>query len=161
MCLWFLPENKRHQSECRKVVPKHHRYDQRDYEKEQILPLVVWGPVCTKRQRQLCNNSAMMLAILFSLQIMELLEIGIATHSGAIALFSMRIKLLGSSQSCCSIDAHAPCEQTLNFPKGDVCRWIWSLSNSCQRNIQEKIYCKQDHPTIMWGIQTVEIDRNR
>ena len=38
------------------------------------------GPVYTKPQRQHCDNSAMTLAILFSLKTMELLKIGVATH---------------------------------------------------------------------------------
>ena len=38
------------------------------------------GPVYTKRQLQRCENSAMTLAILFSLKTMELFQIGIETH---------------------------------------------------------------------------------
>ena len=54
---------------------------------------VVLGPVYTKRQRQRCNHSAMMIAILFSFKSMETLENGLQIHSGA------------SLQSCHSVDA--------------------------------------------------------
>ena len=58
-------------------------------------------PVYTKRQRQRCDHSTMMLAILFSLKSMETLENGLQTHSGA------------SLQSCCSVDADAWCKRAL------------------------------------------------
>ena len=57
------------------------------------------GPVYTKRQRQCCNHPVMMLAILFSLKSMEMLETGLQTHSGA------------SLQSCCSVDVDAWCKR--------------------------------------------------
>ena len=44
---------------------------------------VFLGSVYTKRQRQRCTNSAMMLAILFSLKSMETLENRLQPHSGA------------------------------------------------------------------------------
>ena len=56
------------------------------------------GPVYIKRQHQCCNNSVMTLVILFSLKTMELLQNGIATHFGVIALFSIRPVLLALSQ---------------------------------------------------------------
>ena len=61
------------------------------------------GPVYTKRQR--CDDSAMTLAILFSLKRMESLENALQPHSGATPLFSMRAVLLASSQSYRSVDA--------------------------------------------------------
>ena len=51
------------------------------------------GCVYTKRQRQRCNNSAMMLAVIFLLQTMESLHTGYATHF-QVTLFSMRTELL-------------------------------------------------------------------
>ena len=48
------------------------------------------GPIYTKRQRQRCDNAAMMLATLFSLKILESLQIGFATHFQATLLFSVR-----------------------------------------------------------------------
>ena len=42
----------------------------------------VLGLICTKRQSQSCDNSAMTLAILFSLKTMELLEDGLHPQSG-------------------------------------------------------------------------------
>ena len=50
------------------------------------------GSIYTKRQRQCCDNAAMMLAILFSLKTMESLQNGVATHFQATPLFSMRIE---------------------------------------------------------------------
>ena len=55
-----------------------------------VFTLEVLGPIYTKRQRQRCDNSAMTLAILFSLKTEELLENGLQTHSRATPLFSMR-----------------------------------------------------------------------
>ena len=40
----------------------------------------ILDPVYIKRQSQRCNNSAMKLAILFSLKTMELLQTGVATN---------------------------------------------------------------------------------
>ena len=75
----------------------------------------VLGPVYTKRQHQGCDNSAMMLAILFSFRSMKLLLNRIATHFRVTSLFSMRIELLVSSQSCRSIDADAWSKWALNI----------------------------------------------
>ena len=71
------------------------------------------GSVYTKRQRQHYDNSAMMLAILFSLKSVESLENRLQPHSGATPLFSMRTKLQASWQSCRSIDADAQCKWAL------------------------------------------------
>ena len=54
------------------------------------MQYLILGPMYTKRQRQLCDNAAMTLAILFSLKTMESLENGLQTQSGATPLFSMR-----------------------------------------------------------------------
>ena len=48
------------------------------------------GPIYTKHQRQYCDNSGMMLAVLFSLKTMELLQNGVATYFQATPLISMR-----------------------------------------------------------------------
>ena len=45
-----------------------------------------YQPVYNKCQRQLCGNSAMIVAILFSLKSMETLENGLQPHSGASSL---------------------------------------------------------------------------
>ena len=71
------------------------------------------GPVYTKRQHQRCDNSAMTLAILFSLKSMESLENRLQPHSGVTPLFSMRTESQESSQSCCSVDADAWCKRAL------------------------------------------------
>ena len=71
------------------------------------------GLIYTKRQPQCCDNSAMTLAILFSLKTMKLLQNRVVTYCQATPLFSMRILLLASSQSYLSIDAEAWCKQTL------------------------------------------------
>ena len=63
------------------------------------------GPVYTRHQHQYCDNSAMMLGILFSLKIMESFKIEVATHFGVTPLLSMRTVSLESSQSCRSVDA--------------------------------------------------------
>ena len=55
-------------------------------------------PVCTERQSQRCNNSAMRLVILLYLITMELLQNRIGTHFQATPLFSMRTVSLASSQ---------------------------------------------------------------
>ena len=54
------------------------------------------------------------LAILFSLKTIESLKNRVATHFQATPLFSMRIILLASSQSCRSVDADAWCKWTLS-----------------------------------------------
>ena len=73
--------------------------------------------IYTKRQRQRCDNSAMTLAILFSLKSVELLQNGFATHFQATPLISMRTKLQASLQSCRSVDADADawCKRTLRI----------------------------------------------
>ena len=71
------------------------------------------GPFTTKRQSQRCDNSAMTLAILFSLKTMELLENRLRPYSGVTPLFSIRTESLVSSQSCRRIDADAWCKRGL------------------------------------------------
>ena len=71
------------------------------------------GSVYTERQCQRCGNSAMTPSIVFSLNIMESLQIGVAAHFQATPLFSMRTELLASSQSCCRIDGDAWCKRPL------------------------------------------------
>ena len=56
----------------------------------QLNKLELSGSVYTKCQRQCCDNSTMTLVILFSLNTMESLQIGAATHFRATSLFSMR-----------------------------------------------------------------------
>ena len=58
--------------------------------KEQTRKDIELGCVYTKRQRQRCNNSAMMLAVMFLLQTMESLQTGCTTHFQVTLLFSMR-----------------------------------------------------------------------
>ena len=84
------------------------------------------GPIYTKRPRQRWDNSAMMLAILFSLKTMESLENGLQPHSGATPLFSMRTVLLALSQRCCIIDADARCK--------------WALTRKLQPMLTNSIY---------------------
>ena len=48
------------------------------------------GPIYTKRQRQRCEKSAMMLAIPFSLKTIESLQDGVAIHFQESPLISMR-----------------------------------------------------------------------
>ena len=57
------------------------------------------GPVYIQPLRQRCNNSAMILAILFSLKTIALLKNGLQLHSGVPPLFSMTTVWLASSQS--------------------------------------------------------------
>ena len=52
-------------------------------------------------------NAAMTLVILLSLKTTELLQIGVANHSGVTALFSIRPISLASSQHCHNVDADA------------------------------------------------------
>ena len=66
-------------------------------------------PVYIKRQSQRCNNSAMKLAILFSLKTMELLQTEVATHF---------------SQSCGSVDADAWYKPVLTQYRGSVTDWL-------------------------------------
>ena len=66
-----------------------------------------------EHQHQHCDNSAMMLAILFSFKTMELLQIGVTTNFQAIPLFPVRTLLLASLQSHQSLDANALCKRTL------------------------------------------------
>ena len=70
-------------------------------------------PVYTKRQSQCCDNSVMMLGILLPLKRMESLGNGLQPHSGVTPLFAMRIELLASSQSCCSVHSDAWCKRTV------------------------------------------------
>ena len=63
------------------------------------------GPIYTKCRRQYCNNSAMILALLFSLKSTASLENGLQPYSGVTLLFSTRTVLLASLQSCRSVDA--------------------------------------------------------
>ena len=71
------------------------------------------GPVYTKPQSKLCGNSAMTLAILFSLKTTGSLENGLQSNSGMTPLFSMTAVSLASSQSCCSIDSDARYKRTI------------------------------------------------
>ena len=65
-------------------------------------------------KRQRCDNSAMTLAILFSLKSMELLENRLQPHFRATPLFSMRTESQVALLSCCSVDADAWCKWALN-----------------------------------------------
>ena len=71
------------------------------------------GPVYTKRLRQRCDNSTMMLAILLVLKTMDLLENGLQPHSGVTPSFSMRTLLLATTRSCRSIDPDVQCKRAL------------------------------------------------
>ena len=55
----------------------------------------------------------MTLAILFSLQTMQSLKNGVATHFQATAFFSVRTESLASSQICRSTDDEAWCKRDL------------------------------------------------
>ena len=68
------------------------------------------GPFTTSVRVQHCDNSAMMLAIVFSLKTMELIQNGIVTYFQETPLFSMRTILIASPQSCRSVDADAWCK---------------------------------------------------
>ena len=61
-------------------------------------------------------NTAMTLAILFSLKTMESLQNGFATHFQVTPLISMRTESLASSQSGRSVDADAWCKRALRVP---------------------------------------------
>ena len=63
-------------------------------------------------------NTVTMLAILLSLKTIESLQNWVATHIGAIPLFSMRAISLASSQHCRSVDGDAggQCKQALTDP---------------------------------------------
>ena len=84
----------------------------------------VLGPVYTRHQRQCCDNSGIMLAILFLLKTMGLLQNGVATYFQGTPLFSMRTVLLDSLQSCCCIDADDFCKQPL------IETWLWFTVNN-------------------------------
>ena len=58
---------------------------------------LVQGPVYNERQRERLDNAAMALVILLSLQIMESLQIGVATRSDGTILVSFRVVSLGVS----------------------------------------------------------------
>ena len=75
----------------------------------------------TNCQHQCCNNSAMALAILFSLKTMESLQNGVATHYGATALFSIRLVSLASSQDCHRVDIK--CKRALKVTHSVTLRW--------------------------------------
>ena len=81
------------------------------------LAILYSEPIYTKHQCQCCGNTAMTLAILFSLKSVELLENGLQTYSGVTPLFSMRTESQVSSQSCHSIDADAWCKWALTVLK--------------------------------------------
>ena len=59
------------------------------------------------------DNSAITLAILFSLTTMESLENGLQSNSGVAPLFSMTAVSLMSLQSCHSVDSDAQCKRAL------------------------------------------------
>ena len=101
------------------------------------------GPVYTKRQRQRCDNSAMTLAILFSLKSVESLENRLQPHSGVTPFFSMRTESQASSLSCHRVDADAWCKWALtahpsryfvpdlqNFLSYPLFCWVSDLSES-------------------------------
>ena len=73
------------------------------------------GAVYTKRQRQrqLCDNAAITLAIVFSLITMESCQIGFAPHFQATSLFSMRTQSQESSQRYRRVDGDAWYKQAL------------------------------------------------
>ena len=87
----------------------------REHTGQRLAASLVSGPVYTKRQRQRCDNSVMMLVILFSLKSVESLENRLQPRSGATSLFSMRTESLASSLSCCSVDADAWCKRALRL----------------------------------------------
>ena len=76
--------------------------------------------IYTKRQRQCCDNWAMMLAILFSLKTIESLENGVATHFQVTPLISMRTESLASSQSCRKVVVGSWCKRALKIITGIV-----------------------------------------
>ena len=79
------------------------------------------GSVYTKRQRQRCDNSAMML------------QNGFATHFQASPLISMRTESLASSQSGRSVDADAWCKRSVHTVYVSVqmvrmwCIFVWDV----------------------------------
>ena len=77
------------------------------------FPKSVLGPVYTKRQHQRCDNSAMTLAILFSLKSVEMLENRLQPQPGGTLLFSMRTGSQASSQSCRSVAADTWCKRVI------------------------------------------------
>ena len=76
----------------------------------------VLGLIYTERQRQRCDNAAMMLVILIWLKTMQSLRNGLQPHSEATPLFSTRTGMPASSQSCCSIHADAWWKRALTEP---------------------------------------------
>ena len=62
----------------------------------------------------------MMIAIMFSLKTMELLENWLQPHSGVTPLFSLRTVSLASSQSCWSVDTDAWYKWGLELREGDI-----------------------------------------
>ena len=107
------------------------------------------GPVYTKRQQQCCDNSAMMLVILFSLKTMESLQNRVATYFQVIPLISMRTKSLASSQSGCRVDVDAWCKQALTLKNNIKHKYnIWpnDVKNICDRiMIKERCLCFSVH----------------
>ena len=80
---------------------------------------------------QHCDNSAMMLAILFSLKSVQLLENRLQPHSGATALFSMRTESQASSQSFCSVDADTWCKWAPSWGWHPRKPWIYHWFMVC------------------------------
>ena len=74
-----------------------------------------YGPVYNKRQCQCCNDSVMMLVIVFLLKSMESLQNGVATHFQVTPLFSMRTESLATLQNCRSVDGDVWCKQALKL----------------------------------------------
>ena len=98
------------------------------------------GSVYIKRQRQPCDNSAITLAILFSLKTMESLQIGVAIHFQATLFFSMRSEMLASSQSCHSIDADTWYKWHLKVCSHEVSTKATATSSSSYRMFQANLY---------------------
>ena len=70
--------------------------------------------VYTEHQHNRCDNSWMILAILFSLKTVESLHNGVATNFQMTPLFSIRKVSLVSSQSCRSVDSDAWCKHLID-----------------------------------------------
>ena len=115
------------------------------------------GPVYTKCQHQCCNNSAMTLAMLFSLKTMESLENGLQPHSEATPLFSMRAVSPVSSQSFHSIDFEAWCKRARKV------KWLQTLIWSpfhlfrVNRSEQARQFCTITYNPCM-KISTIYLD---
>ena len=130
------------------------------------------GPVYTTRQHQRCDNSAVTLAILFSLKTMESLLTGVATHFKATPLFSMRTISLVSLRSGRSLDIDAWCKRTvkvyLHWMKANakancfglfrclactlncsLCEPIWKLHRFRFR-VNKSVQCMMCFNTLRW-----------